>query len=57
MKISRKKIRINKKKFQNEELSYELFLTTRQKTKIRNFIAKNMSADVKLSKVQLSKMI
>ena len=57
MKICRKKIRINKKKSQNEELSYELFLTTRQKTKIRNFIAKNMSADVKLSKVQLSKMI
>ena len=57
MKICRKKIRINKKKSQNEELSYELFLTTRQKTKIRNVIAKNMSADVKLSKVQLSKMI
>ena len=57
MKICRKKIRINKKKSQNKELSYELFLTTRQKTKIRNVIAKNMSADVKLSKVHLSKMI
>ena len=28
-------LRINKKNFQNEELPHELFLTTRQTTKIR----------------------
>ena len=38
-------------------MPHELFLTTRQKTKIRNAIAKNMSTDIKLSKAQLSKMI
>ena len=34
-------LRINEKYFQDEELSHELFLTTRQTTKIRNAIAKN----------------
>ena len=29
-------LRINKKNFQDEELLHELFLTTRQATKIRN---------------------
>ena len=42
---------------EDEELPHELFVTTRQKTKIRNAIAKNMSTDIKLSKAQLSKMI
>ena len=50
-------LRITKKKFQNEELPHELFLTTRQKIKIRNGLTKNMSTDIKLSKVQLSKII
>ena len=31
----------NKKKFQEEEMPHELFLTTRQ-TKLRNVFAKNM---------------
>ena len=46
-----------KKDFQNEELPHELFLTTRQKTKIKNSFANNMSTDIELSKAQLSKTI
>ena len=38
-------------------MSRELFLTTRQKTKIRNAFANNMLTDIKLSKAQLSKII
>ena len=34
-----------KKKFQTGELSHELFLSTRQKTKIGNAFANNMSTD------------
>ena len=44
---------ITKKKFQ-DELPHELFLTTRQRTKIRNVFAGNMLMDIKLSKSQLS---
>ena len=47
-------LRINNKNFQDEELSLDLFLTTRQTAKIRDIIAQNMSTDIKLSKVQLS---
>ena len=43
-------LRVNKKNFQNEELPHELFLTTRQRTKIRTAFANNMSPDKKLSK-------
>ena len=42
----------NKKNFQDEEFPHELFLTTRQTTKIRNAFAKNMLTDIKLSKTQ-----
>ena len=49
-------LRITKKNFQDEELPYELFLTTRQKIKINAF-PENMSMDIKLSKAQLSKII
>ena len=49
-------IRLNKKKSEDEELPHELFLTTRQTTKIRNASA-NMSTDIKLSKAQISKII
>ena len=35
----------------------ELFLTTRQATKLRNVIENNMSTDIKLSKAQISKII
>ena len=49
-------LRLDKKGFEYEELSHELFLTTRQTTKI-NFFANNMSTDIKLSKAQISKII
>ena len=38
-------------------MPHELFLTTRETTKIRNVFANNMSTDVKLSKTQISKII
>ena len=38
-------------------LSYELLLTTRQTTKLRNAIENNMPTDIKLSKAQISKII
>ena len=49
-------LRINKKNFEDNKLPYELFLTTRQTTKIRNAFANNMSTDIKLSKAQISKI-
>ena len=39
------------------DLPYELLLTTRQKTKLRNAFNNNMSTDLKLSKAQISKII
>ena len=50
-------MRIIKKQVQNENLSHELFLTTRKKTIIRNSFAKNMSTDITFSKAQLSKTL
>ena len=50
-------LRVNKGNFEDEELSHELFLTTRQTTKIRNAFANNMSTNIKLSKAQISKII
>lgn len=50
-------LRINKKIFQYEELSHELFLAATQETKIRNAFAKNISTDITPNKVQLSKII
>ena len=41
-------LKITKKIFQDEKLSHELFQTKRQKAKIRNALAKNMSTDMKL---------
>ena len=59
--VSKKKtgtvLRLNKKNFEDEELLHELFLTTRQTTKISNGFANNMSTDIKLSKGQISKII
>ena len=49
--------RLNGKDFEDEELSHELFLTTRQRTKIINAFASDMSTDIKLSKTQVSKII
>ena len=42
-----KTLRITKKNFQDDELPHELFLTTREKTKIINTFANNMSTDKK----------
>ena len=39
------------------DLPHELLLTTRQKTKVRNALNNNTSADIKLSKVQIYKII
>ena len=50
-------VRLNMKNFEDEELPHELLLTTRQTTKIRNAFVNNMSTDIKLSKVQISKII
>ena len=44
---------LNKKNFEDEELPHELFLTTRQTTKIGNVFADNMSIDIKLTKAQI----
>ena len=50
-------LRLNKKILESGLLPHELFLTTRQTTKIRNAFANNMSTDIKLSKAQISKII
>ena len=50
-------LRLNEKNFEDEESPLELFLTTRQTTKIRNGFANNMSTDIRLSKAQISKII
>ena len=39
------------------DLSHELLLTTRQKTKLRNAFNNNISSNLKLSKAQISKII
>ena len=41
-------LRMNKKNFEDEELAHELFLTTRQTTKIKNAFLNDMSTDIKL---------
>ena len=50
-------LRLNKKNFEDEELPHELFLTTRQTTKLRNTFANDMSTDIKISKAQIFKII
>ena len=50
-------LRINEKNSQDKEMPHELFLTTRQTTKIRNAFSNNMSKDIRLSKAQISKII
>ena len=49
-------LRINLKMFDGNDLPHELLLTTRQKTKLGNAF-NNASADIKLSKVQINKII
>ena len=50
-------LRISLKMFNGNNLPHELLLATRQKAKLRNAFNNNMSTDLKLSKVQLSKII
>ena len=50
-------LRINLTIFDRNNLPHELLMTTRQKPKIRNAFNNNMSADIKLSKVQITKII
>ena len=50
-------LRFNKKNFEDKELPNGLFITTRQTTKIRHTLANNISIDIKLSKVHISKII
>ena len=48
---------MNARMFNGNNLPHELFLTTRQTTKLRNAIENNMSTDIKWSKAQISKII
>ena len=50
-------LRMSLKMFDGNNLSYELLLTTSQKTKLRNAFNNNMSLNIKLSKVKVSKII
>ena len=50
-------LRVSLKMFDGNDLPHELLLTTRQKTKVRNALNNNTSADIKLSKVQIYKII
>ena len=43
--------------FDGNDLPHQLLLTTRQKAKLRNAFNNNMSADIKLSKAQFTKII
>ena len=47
-------LRMNIKMFDGDRLSHKLLLKTRQKTKLRNMFENNMSADIKLSRTQIS---
>ena len=50
-------LRINARMFSSQDLPHKLLLTQRQITKLRNNIEDNMSTDIKLSKVQILKII
>ena len=50
-------LRMSLKIFNGNDLSYDLLLTTRQKTKLKNVFNDNMSTDIKLSKAQISKIV
>ena len=43
--------------FDGNDLPHELFFTTRQKTTLRKIFNNNTSADIKLSKIQIAKII
>ena len=50
-------LRISLKMFSGNDLPHQLFLTTIQKTKIRNAFNNNMSTDLKILKAQINKAI
>ena len=50
-------LRMNAKIFNENDLSHELLLTTRQTTNLRNAIKNNLQTNIKLSKAQISKII
>ena len=45
------------KMFDGNDLTHELLLTARQKTKLRNVFNNNKSTDLKFSKAQMSNVI
>ena len=49
-------LRMSLKILDGNDMSHELLLTTRQKTKLRNAFNNDMSTDLKLSKAQISKI-
>ena len=50
-------LRLGIKNFNKNELPHELFLTTRQNTKLRNAINNNLATYIKLSKAQIKQLI
>ena len=50
-------LRINFKMFDGNDLLHQLLLTIRQKTKLRNAFNNNKPANIKLSKIQIVKII
>ena len=49
-------LKMNIKMFNENNLPHELLLTTRQKTKLRDALENNMSANIKLSKTQIAEI-
>ena len=52
-----KTLKMSARMFNGNNLPHELLLTTRKTTKLRNAIENNVTTDIKLSKVQISKII
>ena len=50
-------LRLSIKIFNKDEHPHELLLTTRQNTKLRNALNKNLATDIKVSKAQIKKII
>ena len=50
-------LRMSLEMFAGNDLPHELLMTTGQKTKLRNAFNSNISADLKLSRAQISKII
>ena len=50
-------LRLGKKNFNKEDLPHKLLLMTRQNTKLRDAVNNNMATDIKLSRMQIKKII